>query len=324
MKKLLTIGFVKSEKPFEKRIAVLPCDVINLAHKECLYFEEGYASDFCIKDEEYACLGCHIVSKCEALKQNIICDTKIGEATYLEQLKEESIIFGWIHVAANQELTKILLKKKFTCYAWEDLYEDHRHIFWENNRIAGAGGVLNAIQYSGFLPQGCQAAIIGRGDTAMGAYQILSQLGANTRIYNRNQEELFKKELNKFDIIVMAVRWNIMRNDYLISSENFRQIKKGAIIIDISDDADGAIEKSISTSIKDAIYYREERMVYSVGNVPSLFFKTATKGISKAIIEYLDPLIEQRDNDILQQALIIDHGIILDKRIINYQNKKNN
>lgn len=323
MKKLLTIGFVRSEKPYEKRIAILPGDIEKLTHKENLYFEKGYALDFFIDDEEYSNLGCHIVDKKEALQQDIICDTKIGEATYLKDLKEGSVIFGWIHAAADQNLTKLLIEKKMTCYAWEDMYEDHRHIFWENNRIAGAGGVLNAIQYSGFLPQGCQAGIIGRGDTAMGAYQILSQLGANTRMYNRNQESLFKKELSQLDIIVMAVRWDTMRDDYLISKEDFHHIKKSAIIVDVSNDVDGAIEKSVSTTIKEAIYFREERMIYSVSNVPSLFFKTATQGISKALVSYLDGMIEQHSNRVLKRACIINHGEVVDKHITDYQNKNN-
>lgn len=323
MQKLLTIGFVRSEKPYEKRIAILPKDLKKVVHKECLYFEKGYGSDFFIKDEEYAGLGCHVVDKADVLKQNIICDTKIGEATYLKQLKEGTILFGWIHAAANRSLTEIVVDKKMTCYAWEDMYEDKRHIFWENNRIAGAGGVLNALQYCGFLAQGCKAGIIGRGDTAMGAYQILSQLGANVRLFNREQESLFKKELPTFDIVVMAVRWDTMRNDYLISIEDLHTIKKTAIIVDVSDDEDGAIENSISTTIKEAIYYREERMIYSVGNVPSIFYKTATQGVSKAVVEYLDILVEQGDNEVLKQSLIIDQGKIIDMHIEDYQNKNN-
>ncbi|MEG0277238.1 MAG: hypothetical protein RR630_09420 [Coprobacillus sp.] len=323
MKKMLTIGFVRSEKLYEKRIAVLPCDIEKVIHKDCLYFEKGYAADFFISDEEYTRLGCHIVDKQEVLQQDIICDTKIGEATYLNQLKDETTIFGWIHAAANQNLTNMLVEKKMTCYAWEDMYEDERHTFWENNRIAGAGGVLNALQYCGFLAQGCQAAIIGRGDTAMGAYQILSQLGANARMYNREQEYLFKKELHEFDIIVMAVRWDTMHDDYLISIDDFHHIKKSAIVVDVSDDVDGAIQNSVSTTIKEAIYFREERMVYSVGNVPSIFFKTATQGISKAIFSYFDSLIEQDNNEVLKQSLIIHHGEIIDKNISNYQNKNN-
>lgn len=322
MDKLLTIGFVRSEKPYEKRIAILPCDLEKVVHKDCLYFEKGYGSDFFIEDKEYEDLGCHIVDKSVALLQNIICDTKIGEATYLNQLKEETIIFGWIHAAANEDLTRLLIDKKMTCYAWEDMYEDNRHTFWENNRIAGAGGVLNALQYCGFLAQGCEAGIIGRGDTAMGAYQILSQLGANSRMFNREQEHLFKKELSQFDIIVMAVRWDTMRDDYLISNEDFKHIKKSAIIVDVSDDVDGAIQNSVSTSIKEAVYYREGRLIYSVGNVPSIFFRTATKGISKSIVDYLDILIRQENNEVLNKSLIIDKGTIINQHIANFQNKK--
>lgn len=321
MDRLLTMGFVRSDKLYEKRISILPEDLLQVRNCGQLYFEEGYGLDFHIKDQEYKEAGAHIVSRKEALMQDIICDTKIGEASYLNQLKEHTQLFGWIHAGADPALTELLVDKKFTCFAWEDMYENERHIFWRNNQIAGGGGVLNAMQYCGFLPYGLRAGIIGRGDTAIGAYHMLSSLGADVSIYSRKQEVLFKKELSDMDIVVMAVRWDTQRKDYLISSEDRRKMKADAIIIDISDDVDGAIEQSISTTIAAPVYHRENILTYSVCNVPSIFYKTSTRGISHAVLPYIDELVSGVTGSTLQKALIAKDGVILDERINRQQNR---
>lgn len=321
IKQQLTMAFVRSEKPYEKRIALLPEDMKEIKHLDHLYFEQGYGSDFQIEDSEYLALGCHIVSKEEALTKDIICDTKIGEASYLDRIDDHKILVGWIHAGANKALTETLVKKKHTCYAWEDMYEHHRHIFWQNNQIAGAGGVMNAMQYTGFLPYGLQAGIIGRGDSAAGAFYMLTNLGAQVRQYSRKQEALFIKELPFLDIIVMAIRWNTLRDDYLISSLSRQTMKPDAIIIDISDDVDGAIEHSQSTTIQDPMYDLDGIKVYSVCNVPSIYYKTATRGVSKVMSTYIDAYIEQLDHPVIQQSLIIDQGSILDDSISKQQQK---
>lgn len=311
----LTMGFVRSEKPYEKRIALLPQDIKRIQNASSLYFEIGYGEDFNIEDQEYIDVGCHVVDKKEVLKQNIICDTKIGEATYLSTIEDKTILLGWIHANANKQLTKTLLKKQHCCYAFEDMYHNNQHTFWKNNQIAGYGGVFNALQYTGFLPKGCKAAVIGRGDTGMGASNILNQLGAQVKVYNRQQEKLFVKDLPTMDIVVIAVRWDTLRTDYLISSLSRKTMKKDAIIIDISDDNDGAIENSISSTIKDPIYYLDGIKIYSVCNVPSIFYKTATLGISKSLAPYIDDLVTQTGNLVLHNSMIINNGQIIDQNI---------
>lgn len=321
MKQNLTMAFLRSEKPYEKRIAILPKDMMEIRHLDQLYFETGYGRDFQIEDQEYEALGCHIVSKEEALSKDILCDTKIGEAAYLDRIHDHTTLVGWIHAGADETLTNTLIKKQHTCYAWEDFYEHQRHTFWMNNQIAGAGGVMNAMQNTGYLPYGMQAGIIGRGDSAAGAAYMLTSLGVKIRQYSRKQEALFIKELPQLDIIVMAIRWDTLRDDYLISSLSRQSMKKHAIIIDISDDVDGAIEKSRSTSIQDPIYYLDDIMVYSVCNVPSIYYQTATKGISHAFHHFIDLLIEEKEDTVLKNALILKDGIILDERISKAQHR---
>lgn len=321
MKQVLTMAFLRSEKPYEKRIAILPEDMSGLQHLDHLYFETGYGKDFQIEDEEYRQLGCHVVSKDEALTKDILCDTKIGEASYLNTIDDRKILVGWIHAGADRKLTDTLIAKKHRCYAWEDLYEHERHLFWENNQIAGAGGVMNAFQSTGYFPYGKIAGVIGRGDSAAGAFSMLTNLGAQVRQYSRKQQALFIKELPLLDVIVMAVRWDTQRDDYLISSLSRQNMKKDAIIVDISDDIDGAIEQSKSTSIKNPIYYLDDIMVYSVCNVPSIYFKSASKGLSKVMATLIDHYVEQSDNEVIRQSMIIEEGVILDSRIIAQQDR---
>lgn len=321
MDKLLRMGFLKSEKSGEKRIAILPKDLKKVAHCEQLYFEEGYGSDFQIEDQEYLDYGTHVVSKNEVLKMDILCEPKIGEAAWLYDLPPGKILFGWIHAGADPKLTSMLVKQKHDCYAWEDMYEAGRHVFWKNNQIAGSGGVLNALQYTGWLPYGKKAAIIGRGDVAFGAYRILSNLGADVSVYSRTQEELFQIEASDMDIIVMAIRWDTARIDHILTDSILEILKKDAIIVDVSADVNGSIENSVTTSIDVPTYYLHKTLVYSVNNVPSIFYKTATEDISNMVSMYIDQLIEGEVNSVLRDAKIISDGCIWDKRIILAQNR---
>lgn len=321
MKPYLTMSLLRSEKPYEKRIAILPEDLQAVHHCDHIVIESGYGKEFGIADSAYERLGCHVVSKQEALTKDILCDTKIGEATFLQSIADHKILVGWIHAGADRALTDLLLKNRHTCYAWEDFYEDERHCFWRNNQIAGAGGVMNALQYTGYFPYGKKAGILGRGDSAAGAYYMLSSLGADVRQYSRKQEKLFIQELKELDIIVMAIRWDTLREDHLISSFSRHHMKKDAIIIDISDDVNGAIENSISSTIHEPIYYLDGIMVYSVSNVPSIYYKSATQGISKVMKHYIDRFIEQDPNEVMKNSIIIEEGKILDERIIRKQNR---
>lgn len=319
MKDLKTIGFIKSEKLFEKRIAILPEDMAEITHCDHMYFEEGYGRDYGIADEAYLKEGAHVQKRSDILMKDILCDLKIGEATYLGKLHEGTILFGWIHAVEHVDVTELLLAKKLTCFAWEDMYYKDCHVFWRNNQIAGEGAVLQALTKFGKMPYEANVAIIGRGNTAMGAYRILSGLGANIKFFNRKMEDLLAEEIRDFDIIVNAVLWDEKREDHLLSTEIMKIMRSGSMIIDVSDDDDGAIENSISTTIEQPVYEMNGVLIYAVNNVPSLFYKTATKEISKCCKDYIDDLIEGNENEVLQGSLIIENGIILDQKITNHQ-----
>lgn len=320
---MLNIGFIKSDKENEKRIALLPKDLEKIINKENIYFEKGYGTDLGINDNEYKKYGCKICEKDFLLsdKIQILCDPKIGDANYLKNVSKGKIIFGWIHAVQNRDITDKLIGKEITAYAWEDMFEDGRHVFWKNNEIAGEAATMHALLCYGSLPFDLNVAIIGNGNTSRGAFRVFTQLGARVDIYTRKMEKLFRKELNNYDIIVNTVLWDTSRQDHIIYKSDLTNMKPNSLIIDISCDREGAIETSVPTTLDNPTYFVSGIMHYVVDHTPTLLYKTVSNEISKEVSKYVDLLIEEKTNHVLNNALIVKKGKIIDERINQYQGR---
>lgn len=314
------IAFVISTKLKEKRRAILPKDLKKIKNISNVFIESGYGHSLGYTDLDYSILGCKIAKREQLLTKEIICDLKIGDANYIEQLKNQTL-FGWIHAVQNKALTNTLVKNKLTAYAWEDMFKNGKHIFYRNNEIAGEAAVIHAYLCYGKMPYETKVAILGRGNTAKGALKILQSLGAEVTVYNRQNEGEFRKELDGYDVIVNAVLWDISRQDHLIYKKDLSCMKKNALIIDISCDKNGAIESSVPTSLSNPVYILDGVMHYAVDHTPALFYKTASKAISKEVSKYIDILIEGKEIPKLANAKIIENGKILDNNINVFQNR---
>lgn len=315
-----TVGFVISRKENEQRRALCFEDIEKISHKDMIFFEKGYFDDFGITDDDIEACGCKTVTREEVLKKDIICDPKIGDAQYLGSLKNRTI-FGWTHAVRNRDITDRLISGALTSYAWEDMFEKGRHIFYRNNEIAGEVAVLHAYQLFGKMPYETKAAVLGRGNVGNGALKILTLLGADVTVYSRNQEELFKQEMDRYDVIVNAVLWNVNRRDHIITKAGLLKMKKGSMIIDISCDKSGAVESSVPTTLEAPVYYESGVLHYVVDHTPTIVYKTATREISKQVVRFIDLLIEGKEDEILKNAKNIENGKIIDKRIIEFQNR---
>ena len=100
-----TIGFPISHKENEKRRAIVPEDIKKLTYPQNVYIETGFGDVLSLTDEDYKDVGCKVVSREEALNQDIVCDPKIGDADYLNDLKKGQTIFGWVHATQNRDIT---------------------------------------------------------------------------------------------------------------------------------------------------------------------------------------------------------------------------
>jgi N5-(carboxyethyl)ornithine synthase len=312
-----------STKENEKRRAMLPKHIALIRNRDKLYFEEGYGAAFGHDDEEYRRAGAHVVSREEALTKDVICDPKIGDATYLEELRGGQTVFGWVHAVQNRSITDKIIGREMTAIAWEDMFEGGRHVFWRSNELAGEAAIMHAFTLYGKLVYECNVALIGRGNVARGAYRILSCMGAHINVYERKTEKLLREELEKYDVVVNGLLWDVYRKDHIIYREDLRRLRNPAMIVDISCDRAGAIETSRPTTIEQPTYSVDGVLHYVVDHTPALIGYSVTDCLGDQMVKYLDVIIEDRaeDDKVLGPAICIKNGRIVDQRIIDFQQR---
>lgn len=314
------IGFLISEKENEKRRALIFEDIKKIKNKKNLFFQKGYGNVLGIEDIEFEKIGCNVVDKEKVLNCDIICDPKIGDEECLKKIKNRKI-FGWIHATQNYSITQILINNRITAIAWEKMYDNNRHIFDKNNQIAGKAAVLHAILCYGEGIENKNVAILGNGNTAKGAIEIAKLLNANVEVFARKNEKEFIRRMKNFDVIINCILWDVTRKDHIIYRGDLKKLKKGTMIIDVSCDKNGAIETTIPTTIEKPIYYIDEIMHYAVDHTPSLLHREASKSISVEVSKYIDDLIFDKNNNILENAIIIKDGRIIDDEINKFQRR---
>lgn len=317
---MYSVGFPISHKENEKRRAMVPEDIQGMRYASALYFEQGYGDVLGFSDIDYQNVGANVATREEVLTKDIICDPKIGDAEYLDVLKHQTI-FGWVHAVQNRDITDKLISGWLTAYAWEEMFDRGRHVFWRNNELAGEAAVMHAFQCYGKMPYETNVAVLGNGNTARGAVKVLNMLGAKVIQYNRRTEQLLRDEIGNYDVIVNCILWDVMRKDHIISRKDLKRMKRNAMIIDVSCDRCGGIETSVPTTLDSPTYYVDGVLHYVVDHTPTLFYKTFSFDNSKTIKSFIEMLIEGNPNHILDKAKIVDKGKILDRKILEGQNR---
>lgn len=112
-------------------------------------------------------------------------------------------------------------------------------------------------------------------------------LGAKVMQYDRRTEELLRREIGQYDVILNCILWDVMRKDHVIYREDLKRMKRNSMIIDVSCDRNGGIETSVPTTIEEPTYVVDGVLHYVVDHTPSLFYKTFTYDNSKIICPYL-------------------------------------
>lgn len=318
-----TIGFLISHKNNERRRALIPKDLVNIKKLNNLYVEKGYGTSLGYTDKEYENYGVNIVPREEVLKCDILVDVKLGDADYLNEIKEPKLLIGWAHAVQNIEFTSKVIEAGHSVIAWEEIFENGRYIFYRNREVAGEAAILHAFRYSGKLPYDTKVAIIGNGQTAKGAFRILASLGAEVDIYARKNEKQFRINMFDYDVLVNCVMWDTNRTDRLIYKDDLKKMKQGTLIIDISCDPHLEIETSHPTTIDKPIYVVDGIVHYAVDNTPAMYPVSVTKNLSQVFSKYIDSIINGEYSESIKNALIIENGHIRNQNIIDFRKSRN-
>jgi len=346
----MIIGIPKEVKTDEFRVGATPSNVAVLVadgHKVFVQSGAGIGSGF--SDSNYADAGADIATDAKDLyeKASLIVKVKEPQPSEYGFLNEKHTLFCYLHLAPAKELTELLVQKKVCAIAYETVaVENELPLLKPMSEIAGSMapivGAYHLSRYQGGEgvlicgSEGVAAAkvlVIGAGNAGFNAAKIASGMGADVTVINRSapklnelkkvlpnvkavlySNELFFEAIKASDIVVGAVLIHGGASaPKLITRDMLKEMKNGAVLVDVTIDQGGISEVSHPTTHTNPIFIEEGVLHYCVANMPGAYPKTSTIALSNATISYVRKLA---NNGILQ-AIKNDASLALGVNVYN-------
>ncbi len=348
----MRIGIPKENIKEEKRVGLAPAGVdtlIRLGHT--VFFERGAGEGSQFTDEDYSKVGATIVFSAEEVFKRSELVAKVQPLTEIEAnlLQEEQILFTFLHLAvAKKSILENMLEKNVTAVGYE-LIEDSQGlpVLHAMSEIAGPLAIQISERYlessvkggRGILMGGitgvAPAAVVILGAGVVGTTAARAALGRGAQVIvidkdlNRLRmiDSLFPGKLTTVmanpytvsrgvrfaDVLIGAVLIKGEKTPHLVTEAMIKEMKKGAVVVDVSIDQGGCIETSRITSLSDPVFIFKDVIHYCVPNMPALVSRTASYGLNNAAIGYIQDIAEHG----LANALLGDPG--LSKGVCTYK-----
>ncbi|WP_085523173.1 alanine dehydrogenase [Tuberibacillus sp. Marseille-P3662] len=321
----MKIGLPKEIKNNENRVAMAPSGIHHLTksgHEVYVEKNAGVGSGF--TDEQYKEVGAKIVeSTNEAWSVDMVTKVKEPLAEEYPYFSEGLILFTYLHLAAEPELTKALIENKVTAIAYEtiQLKNGSLPLLTPMSEVAGRMASQIGAQFlektkggKGILLSGIpgvkrgKVTVVGGGMVGTNAAQIAMGLGANVTILDLNPERLreldgiFGNRINTMmsnplnvansvkesDLVIGAVLIPGAKAPKLVTDEMVQGMKKGSVIVDVAIDQGGIFETTDRISTHDDPTYEKYGVVhYAVANMPGAVPRTSTIGLTNVTVPYV-------------------------------------
>lgn len=320
----MIIGIPKERKIQEYRVGCTPAgmkEFIKNGHK--VYFESGCGNGSGYNDEEYVIAGGIMVPNTNKLWEwsNMIIKVKEPIPEEYDLLQNGQILYTYLHLAANPELTKVLLEKNVTAIAYETmkapdgslpLLEPMSEIAGKMSVQQGARALEKTCEGRGVLlggvtgvPRG-EVTIIGAGTVGLSAAKIAVGMGAKVNIldvdmkrlsyidniFSNKIQTLYSNKVNiakcvkDSDLVIGSVLVAGAKAPKLVSSEMVRTMKSGSVIVDVSVDQGGCIETSKPTTHENPTYIYSGVVHSCITNIPGIVSRTSTMALTNATLKY--------------------------------------
>lgn len=318
----LVVGIPKEICFYENRVAIVP-EAVNMLVENGyrVVIEQNAGLGACFTDSEYSEAGGEIVNTAKEVYEqaDIIAKVSPLSMSEIELVKKGQTIISAIHISAQTpEYFKKLSEKKVIALAFEFIRDSFNSfpLVRAVSEIAGNTSILLAAQYladtrygkgnmlggfSGITPT--EVVIIGSGTVGEFAARAALGLGAMVKVFDNNlfklrrlqtsvnsriftsviQPKVLLKSLRTAHVVIGALRNHTGRTPIVVSEDMVRQMKKGAVIIDVSIDQGGCFETSKVTSHADPTFQLHGVTHYCVPNIAARVPHTA----SYALCNYL-------------------------------------
>lgn len=330
----MKFGLLKDIKNGEYRTIVTPVEVRSIAgcgHEVLVQAGAGERAGFA--DRAYEEAGAEIVPAAEDIfgRCDLVTKVKEIEPSEYDLLREGQILVTCIHPAAHPEEVQALLDKKVIAFTAED---SHRYgspnceAAGKQGALAGLNAMLTTNGGKGKFVSGLAGApgmnvlILGAGIVGKAALSVLHALGAKVTVMDINlgvlrevearyqnavdtmycTKENIRSLLPETDMILNCVKWPKGNPDFLVDREMLKLMEKGSVLVDISNDTDGAIESFHETTHENPTYVENGVIHYCVSNIPGAIAGSTSVAYAASMLPHFLKLL----NDGVAEACVQD------------------
>ena len=323
----MKIAVPKEIRVLEGRVGLIPAAAGQLvAEGHELLVEQGAGVLSGYPDEAYGAVGAKLVSTAVALYEQAEMIVKVKEPQPVEvaMLREDQLLFSFLHLAADLELMRALQNTGVTAVAFETVETDAGQLplLAPMSDIAGRVAVqvgthlLHQPQGGrGILLGGVPAAergkvvVLGGGVAGGNAALLAAGMGAEVTVFDRNRDKLARMRalgnnvtglypypdalhaaVVEADLLIGAVLIVGERAPHLVSAKTVAEMRDGSVIIDISVDQGGCIETTRPTDYANPTFVVDGVTHFGVTNMPGAVPRTASQALSAALIPYVSQL----------------------------------
>ena len=320
----MTVGVPREIKDQEYRVSMTPGGVRQLVEADQrVVVETGAGEGSGFSDSDYRSAGAVIVpSASDAWGAELVVKVKEPLPGEYGFLRPDLILFTYLHLAAERELTLELLKRGVTGIAYEtvEFADGQLPLLKPMSEVAGRLAVQTGAFYlekqrggSGKLLGGvagvepARVTIIGGGIVGASAARIALGMGAEVTVLDMNIDKLrhleevlherlitrsadplaVEEAVAEADLLVGAVLVKGARTPRVVTRRMVARMAKGSVVIDVSVDQGGCVETIRPTKHSDPIYFVDGILHYGVTNMPGAVPRTSTAALSNATLPYV-------------------------------------
>jgi alanine dehydrogenase len=352
----MRIGVAKEIKPDEHRVALTPAGARELTQKgHEVVVERSAGEGSALPDAAYEAVGAQIGSVDDVWgSADLVLKVKEPLPPEFDRLREGLILFTYLHLAADEALTRALLDSGAICIAYETVETDDRQLpllapmsevagrlatqmgAWALEKAQGGRGIL-----LGGLPgvPPAKVVVLGGGIVGYNAALIAVGMQADVWVLDKSVQRMRDLEMmldgritlamsnqlaideavENADLVIGAVLIPGARAPKLITRDMLPALKPGAALVDVAIDQGGCFETSHPTTHSDPVYIVDGIVHYCVSNMPGAVPITSTAGLTNVTLPYVEQIADLGVREAIARSRALGRGVNVFEGKLTYE-----
>jgi alanine dehydrogenase len=354
---IVIVGILKEIKTEENRVSMTPAGVEVMTGKGHTVLVEslaGVGSGF--SNEAYQQAGAEIVATAAEVyaRAEMVMHVKEPQKSEYELIRPGQILFTYFHFAANEELTRAILKTGAIAIAYETIVDENNTLplLTPMSEVAGRMAAQQAAKYAeraqggrgillGGVPGVAPATVLVLGGGVVGTHAAQMACGLGAKVYLldtnlnrlRHLSEVMPKNcfpmmsspaairdlVQEADVVIGAILLHGAKAPKLVTREMLKTMKKGTVLVDVAIDQGGCFETSHPTTHTEPTYEVEGVLHYCVANMPGAVPLTSTVALTNATLPYAVALASEDWREVVRKHPGIAAGVNVASGKVTYR-----